>query len=123
MRLRAKILTGFLILAAMLLVAGAWSIYELRNISTSVQKLLDENYRSIDAAKSMLEALEREDSAILLLLLGKREEGREILQSADGSFEEAYLRVSRNVTIPGEQVYVDKIKTPMANINDYGKNL
>jgi NtrC-family two-component system sensor histidine kinase KinB len=74
MGIRAKILTGFLILAALLLVAGAWSIYELRHIGISVQKILDENYKSIDAAKVMTEALERQDSAILLLLLGKRDD-------------------------------------------------
>ncbi len=109
MGLRAKILSGFLILAAMLLVAGSWSIYELRNIGMSVQKLLHENYKSIDAAKSMTEALEREDSGILLLLLGKREEGRAILQAADDSFHKAYETARSNVTIPGEQGYVEAV--------------
>ena len=110
MGLRIKILSGFLILATMLLVAGAWSIYELSNIGISVQKLLDENYKSIDAAKSMAEALEREDSAILLLLMGKRDEGRNILRSADGSFEKAFETARNNVTIPGEQEHVDAIQ-------------
>lgn len=98
-----------MILATMLLVAGAWSIYELSNIGISVQMLLDENYKSIYAAKSMTEALEREDSAILLLLLGKRDEGRDILRSADVSFGKAFETARNNVTIPGEQGYVDAI--------------
>ena len=110
MGLRTKILSGFLILATMLLVAGTWSIYELSNIGISVQRLLDENYKSIDAAKSMTEALEREDSAILLLLLGKREDGREILRSADELFEKAFETARNNLTIPGEQEYVDAIR-------------
>ena len=71
MRLRLKILSGFLILAFMLSIAGIWSIYELQSIGTSVQQLLEDNYKSIDASKIMLEALEREDSGILLLLSGK----------------------------------------------------
>ncbi len=110
MGLRPKILLGFLILATMLLVAGGWSIYELSNIGISVQRLLDDNYKSIDAAKSMTEALEREDSAILLLLLGKRNEGREILRSADNSFEKAFETARNNVTISGEQRYVEDIR-------------
>lgn len=110
MGLRTKILSGFLILATMLLVAGAWSIYELSNIGISVQKLLNENYKSIDAAKSMTEALEREDSAVLLLLLAKRDEGRDILRSADVSFGQAFETARNNVTIPGEQGYVDAIR-------------
>lgn len=107
MGIRAKILTGFLILAALLLVAGAWSIYELRHIGISVQKILDENYKSIDAAKVMTEALEREDSAILLLLLGKRDEGRAIITTADDSFQKALEIARNNVTIPGEQDLVN----------------
>ncbi len=107
MGIRTKILSGFLILATLLLVAGAWSIYELRNIGLSVQKILDENYKSIDAAKVMTEALEREDSAILLLLLGKRDEGRAIMKTADDSFQEALEIARNNITIPGEQDLVN----------------
>jgi CHASE3 domain sensor protein len=109
MGIRAKMFAGFLIMAVMLLIAGAWSIYELNNIGISVQKVLDENYKSINAAKSMIEALEREDSAILLLLLGKREEGRDILRSADEAFQTAYETAQSNVTIPGEQELIDAI--------------
>lgn len=94
----------------MLLIAGTWSLYELRNVGASVQKLLNENYKSVDAAKSMLEALEREDSAVLLLLLGKKDEGRTILQSADASFMEAYATASHNITIQGENDYVAAVK-------------
>ncbi|HOO90637.1 MAG TPA: MCP four helix bundle domain-containing protein [Syntrophales bacterium] len=109
MGIRIKILSGFLILSTMLLVAGVWSIYELSTIGISVQKILDENYKSVNAAKSMIEALEREDSGILLLLLGKREEGRTIINSADESFRKAYETARSNITIPGEKGYVDEI--------------
>jgi methyl-accepting chemotaxis protein len=102
--------SGFLILATMLLVAGAWTIYELSNIGISVQRILDENYASIDAAKRMIEALEREDSAILLLLLGNRHEGREILHTADDLFEKAFDAARNNVTIAGEQEYIGAIR-------------
>jgi HAMP domain-containing protein len=110
MGVRAKILSGFLILAVMLFLAGAWSIYELSKIGTSVQMLLDDNYKSIDAAKLMTEALEREDSAILLLLSGNWKEGREIIKSADLSFQKAFQTAENNVTISGEKAYVDEIE-------------
>lgn len=108
MGLRAKILSGFLILAIMLFAAGAWSVYELRTIGTSVQKLLDDNYKSINAAKTMIEALERVDSGVLLLLSGKWEEGRSIVQQADLLFENGFDVAKKNVTIPGEQDLVGK---------------
>jgi HAMP domain-containing protein len=109
MGIRVKIMSGFLILATMLLVAGAWSIYELKNIGISAQNILNENYRSIDAAKVMTEALEREDSAILLLLLGERDEGLAIMRVADEAFGKAYVTALTNITIPGEQDYVNAV--------------
>jgi methyl-accepting chemotaxis protein len=111
MGLRLKILSGFIILSLMLLIAGLWSIYELNSIGSSVQKILDENYQSINAAKIMKEAIEREDSAILLLLLGKWEEGRSILKSADNLFQQKLNFASQNITIPGEQEKLHLIKS------------
>jgi len=106
MGLRIKILSGFLILTMMLLIAGVWSIYELRTIGSSAQALLDDNYRSIDAGKKMIEALEREDSAVLLLLSGKWDQGRPIIQAADIAFQQGLQIARNNVTIPGEQDYI-----------------
>jgi len=110
MRLRFKILSGFFILALMLLIAGIWSIYQLQSIGTSVQDLLDENYKSINASKTMLEALEREDSGILLLMLGNWREGRSIITSADSLFEKGFQVAANNLTIPNEKTHVDSIK-------------
>ncbi len=109
MRIRTKIILGFFILAAMLAVAGAYSIYELTTISTSVQQLLDDNYRSINASKQMIESLEREDSGLLLLLSGKWKEGRETILAADQNFKQAFTIASHNLTLPGEKQNVERI--------------
>lgn len=110
MGIRIKILSGFLVLSLMLFTAGLWSIYELNSIGSSVQKILDENYQSIHAAKVMKEALEREDSAILILLLGKWKEGRSILHSADSLFNQKLKFATMNITIPGEDKHLESIK-------------
>jgi NtrC-family two-component system sensor histidine kinase KinB len=115
MGIRFKILLGFVTLAIMLFIAGIWSIYELNSIGTSIPRMLDENYQSIHAAKKMTEALEREDSAILLLLLGKWDEGRSILASADSLFSTNYRLAYENITIPGEQTHLDTIKLRYQN--------
>jgi len=109
MGLRGKILSGFIILSLMLLIAGLWSINELKSIGSSVQRILDENYQSIYAAKLMKEALEREDSAVLLLMLGKWEEGRRILHTADSLFMKNYAFAQKNVTIKGEAEHLKVI--------------
>ena len=118
MGLRMKILLGFIILAVMLLVAGVVSIYEFSLIGTSVQNLLDDNYTSINATKMMTEALEREDSAILLLLLGKWERGRSIIQSADSLFEKGFQIAYTNLTIPGEKTRLDSIRASYTVFKD-----
>ena len=109
MGLRIKFLSGFLILALMLAVAGSWSIYEFSKLGSYVQTILDENYKSIYAAKMMKEALEREDSGILLLLLGNWEQGREILEVADSLFVAELQFATSNITIPGEKEHLDEI--------------
>lgn len=111
MGLRLKILSGFLILTVMLFIAGIWSIYEINSIGTSVQRLLDDNYTSINAAKKMMEALEREDSAVLLLLLGKWEPGRAIIASADSLFNQAFQIAHSKLTIPGEDARLDSVRS------------
>lgn len=118
MKLRAKILSGFFILALMLVIAGAWSIYQLNSLGTSVQQLLDENYRSIKAADMMSQALERQDSAILLFLMGNWEEGQKILKSAHVSFTEGLRIAQKNLTISGERDYVERIKVKYESFHD-----
>ncbi|MEE4198371.1 MAG: hypothetical protein V2I54_12060 [Bacteroidales bacterium] len=111
MRLKYKILSGFIILSVMLIVAAIISIVELTHVGQSVQDLLDDNYKSIDASNTMLEALEREDSGILLLILGKWEEGRKTIQQADSMFYAGFTIAKNNITIPHEDQYVKDIET------------
>jgi HAMP domain-containing protein len=109
MGIRLKIFTGFIILAIMLLIAGFISIHEFMNIGTYVQKLLDDNYRSIEASRTMVEALEREDSGILLLLMGDWDKGRKILKEGDSLFNKGFTSAENNLTIPGEHKYIAKV--------------
>jgi methyl-accepting chemotaxis protein len=109
MKLRMKILSGFLILVVMLAVAGIFSIYELMSIRSSVQSLLDDNYESVVAARKMIEALERQDSGLLLWISGKRPEGRSMIENADKAFLSALDTAKTNCTIPDEQNIVEDI--------------
>ncbi len=94
----------------MLLVAGIMSIIEFSSISSSVQKLLDDNYKSVNASKEMIEALEREDSGILMLLLGQWDEGRYTLTSADSVFLKAFAVAKTNITIENEAMLVENVE-------------
>jgi HAMP domain-containing protein len=123
MGLRTKILSGFAILTMMLFIAGVWSFYELRSMGSSVQKMLDENYRSIHAAKMMNEALERQDSGVLLLLLGRSQEGKDAINSGDELFAKGFGIAKNNITIRGEQDYVDAIGTKYEDYKNFWTKL
>ncbi|MCF8373843.1 MAG: MCP four helix bundle domain-containing protein [Bacteroidales bacterium] len=108
-KLKYKLLSGFVLLILMLVVAGVISIIEFTKLSNSVNALIEDNYKTIEASKSMIEALEREDSGVLLLLLGEWDQGREIISAADSSFNKAFEAALQNLTEPHEDEYVQKI--------------
>lgn len=110
-----KILFGFLILTLMLVISGILSIYELYKIGSSVELMLEDNYKSINASEDMIEALEREDSGVLFLLMGRWQEGRAILHNADSLFMRNLRVASNNITIPGEKAYVDQLRSSYEN--------
>jgi methyl-accepting chemotaxis protein len=85
-----KIFSGFLVLTAMLFVAGSITIFEFVTLSRTVNALLDNNYNTMQAASTMMESLEREDSGILLLLSGDKNTAREMMDAGDSSFQIAY---------------------------------
>jgi HAMP domain-containing protein len=108
-KLKFKIFFSFMLLVAMLAVAGTISIVEFIRLSSSVHDIVQNNYKSIEASKAMIESLEREDSAILLLLLGEFDEGRNILTVADSIFEVSFVVAKNNLTEENEAVYIKNI--------------
>lgn len=109
MKIKTKILSGFALIIAMLLIAGFASIYEFTRLNKSQTALIDDNYKTIEASKTMIEALESEDSGILLLLSGHWKEGREILYSADSLFMTALHIAKNNITETNEAKYIKQI--------------
>ena len=86
----------------MLAIAGIWSIVEVRSIGDTVETILDKEYAGFASVKKMKEALEREDSGILLTLLGKTNEGSKIIGDADSVFVH-YLNVSEEFVTTEEE--------------------
>ena len=116
-RIKLKILAGFMLLIALLMVAGAVSVVEFVKLSSSVNALIEDNYKTIEASKKLLESLERKDSGVLLMLLGERDEGRMIIDSANANFEFAYEIVKNNITETNEEDYIAKIDSLSATFN------
>lgn len=98
-----------MLLVALLIAAGTVSTIEFIKLSRSVTALIENNYRTIEASQTMIDALEREDSGILLVILDEVDSGREIILKADSAFMGA-LRVARNnITEENEDKYIARI--------------
>lgn len=111
MSIKYKMFSGFFIVVLILAIAGGWSIYKLSDVGENVQLILEENYKSIKVAKNMKDALERQDSGMLLCFLGRKNEGLEIIDKADTAFQTAFSVAENNITIDGEAELISKIQS------------
>jgi NtrC-family two-component system sensor histidine kinase KinB len=107
--LRKKILMGFGVVLILMSVIIGWSLANLVRLGDASDAILKENYRSILAAENMVNAIERQDSAMLLLLLGRVPEGLTQFRTNENQFLQWLARAKDNITIPGEDQIVAAI--------------
>src|SRR5665811_1551273 len=109
--LRKKIFIGYGITLGLMIVVLTWALVNLLHLGKASDAILEENYRSILAAENMVYAIERQDSAILLLLLGGYED--QAWKQFRDNESEFFLWLSRakdNITIEGEERTVKTIQ-------------
>jgi PAS domain S-box-containing protein len=102
MKLRTKLLVGYLGFVLALGILGAWSAQTLRTMSRVAGRIIVENYESVIAAEAMKESLERLDSAALFELTGQHE--RAVTQATEhrARFKAALVKATGNITEIGE---------------------
>ncbi len=93
----------------MLSIAGVWSVIQVKTIGKSVENLLDENYNSIKAVKSMRDAIEKEESAILLMLNDYSSNSDSMLAATDKEFLKQLAIAKDNSTIASEDSLLEVI--------------
>jgi len=109
--LRKKILIGYAVALVLMVVVVAWGVASLRTLGSASEAILRENYKSILAAENMIDAIERQDSAALLVILGYQDEGLEQYRENETQFLQWLGRARDNITIPGEEKIVESIDT------------
>lgn len=109
-KLKIKIFSSFMLLVLMLLIAGVMSIWELNKMNNSFSNVIDNNYLSIEHALKVTHALEREDSGILMLFLGNRDEGMRVINTADSNIALSMKEIKKNATEPGEEALIENIE-------------
>jgi NtrC-family two-component system sensor histidine kinase KinB len=111
MVLRNRILRGFGLALALVLLVLAGAVVNLIGLGKASDAILRENYRSILAAESMIEAIERQDSATLLLMLGYETEAAQQFRENENEFLQWLGRAKDNITVEGEGDVVRSIET------------
>jgi len=117
MTLKKKILVGYGVAFALMGLVVAWAVTNLVSLGKATDAILRENYRSILAAENMVDAIERQDSGILLIFLGDTEKGISQFRESETVFLEWLTRAKDNITIAGEAELVQSIEA------DYAKYL
>jgi two-component system, NtrC family, sensor histidine kinase KinB len=109
MTLKKKIVIGYCVVFALMGLVVAWAVTNLVFLGKATDDILSENYRSIIAAENMVNALERQDSAILLMFLGDARKGIAQFRENEAIFLEWLARTKDNITIAGEMELVQAI--------------
>ena len=107
---RQKIFIGYGASLILVVVILAWAMFMMLRLGRASESILRENYRSIQAAEHMIDAIERQDSAVLLYLLGYREQGLKEFRENETAFLQWLGRARDNITIPGEKEIIDSIE-------------
>jgi two-component system, NtrC family, sensor histidine kinase KinB len=110
MSLRSKLLFGYLLFIAALVVLGSWSAWRLREMGGVSRRIISNNYDSVVAAQEMKESLERQDSAALFLLLGAQDKAMAQLREHRARFDANFQKAANNITEIGEPAAIESIR-------------
>jgi two-component system, NtrC family, sensor histidine kinase KinB len=110
MGLRAKLLTGYAVFIAALVLLGAWSAWRLHDMGKVSRRIISENYDSVVAAQEMKESLERQDSAALFALIGARGKALTQLHEHRSRFNANFDKAANNITEIGERDAIEAIR-------------
>jgi PAS domain S-box-containing protein len=109
--LKGKISVVYLGLVVLIGIVGITAVVNLFNLSRAINGLMIANYKSISAATSMMEAIERQDSTVLIYINVDSQKGKELFSSNTGEFLKWYAVDANNITEVGERELIDKIGT------------
>ncbi|HEY4002293.1 MAG TPA: ATP-binding protein [Candidatus Xenobia bacterium] len=101
-------LSHFLLIVLMMVMMGA-GVGVVTHLGWAIDRLVRDNYDSVEAAQQMDDALESQQEAALLMLLGDTEQARQQYQANWDRFRTAYQIEANNITEPHEQEATDDI--------------
>lgn len=113
--LKGKITLIYVFLIFIIGLIGAISSYNIYKLSKSIDGLMTDNYKSIDASNNMSKAIEVQDRSILLYVESQKKEAIDSFFNGNNEFYNWFEIGKNNITEPGEKDAINKIN------NDYNK--
>ncbi len=87
--IRNKIILGFMALGILLFFSGLMSYFELGRLTHSSQNMLEGSLKNLEHSKTMLDAVQDENTALLQIMVGGRTEYDSLLGRGRAQFAEA----------------------------------
>src|SRR5262245_66501729 len=102
MSLRTKLVLGYLVFVAALVLLGAWGAWRIREMGGVSRRIISNNYDSVVAAQEMKESLERQDSAAVFALLGAHDRAIKQMQEHRARFDANFQKAANKLNEIGE---------------------
>jgi signal transduction histidine kinase len=110
MSVRTRLIVAQLPMALALALLGAYAVFSVSALGRTTQTILAENFRSVQAAQRMQEALERMDSAALFAAAGQPQRGLAQAREHEAVFERELRVEESNITEPGERELAARLR-------------
>lgn len=107
--LRTKILTGLIFLSFVSLLISVISIILLNNLSTEADKIIRDNYQSVNYTVFMIEELDEINELLVQENIYNHKEPSDLLKKQFDDFEALFSKQKNNITEKGERQHVDNI--------------
>jgi two-component system, NtrC family, sensor histidine kinase KinB len=118
MTLKKKILTGYGVIFTLMCLVVAWAVINLISFRKATDEILRENYRRVTTASKIIEALERQNSAMLIIFLGNTETGKTKFLKNDSEINSLFNAAKENEFFPEEKEINESM---VAYYEDYHK--
>lgn len=113
--LKGKISSVYLCLVILIAIVGTTAFINLFDLTGAINGLMKANYQSISAASKMVEAIERQDSAVLIYINVDSQKGKDLFADNNEEFLKWYNVCAGNITEKGEDKLIVSIKTSYNN--------
>jgi CHASE3 domain sensor protein len=118
MKLKLKLTLGFIIIAIMLFIAGAWSVIQVKFAGSNLRQTFDENLEMIYEINNLNRALENEQKAFMLFLIDKKDESKKLLSASDSIFVSSFKKINSKIQSKKEKQIISDIKSNYQEIKD-----